>query len=275
MADIIKLLTFIELLRVVSDYLSPIEIICLRNASATCRLLISVEAVEYVFHKSLSEGLKLWNLNLNELKTIMTSGNLYLSGSFLMHTMVRRFNSVGDIDLWYANSREKTTDSFDAIVRILQGNGYYVSEHVRANGLVRSTPQVNYECFEGSLRYSYDRFIVNDFFLLPLQNNETFLNLTVPNFPRTPSTPRLSLIRPLGDVIQPREVIANFDIDVVKMLMFEDLRCPLLDINSVNCRQVFHLLKKRFSINENNNNQLTRIKKYYAKGLILCRCYCK
>jgi hypothetical protein len=258
MSIIIKLLALVELRRILFSYLAPINLISLRNSSHQCKLLVSEADIDVLFSMSMAEGLVHWQLKLHNLKSLMESGNLFLSGSFLMHTLIRYFKNVGDIDLWSLTPDLKYSKTELFLC------GYKFMER---------------EEDENETFYPY-RFQVDLFIRTFLLDDDI---RTSPGYLMVRRN--LSSVSPSIQVITmssregPQDMVDGFDIDVVKFFISSDFKCPISDINTIcNYRKFYHLIKMQFYISRPHNDHYyqrqfgVRINKYYAKGLTLCKC---
>ena len=253
----------------VSSYLAPVDLISLRHASNRCKFEISREVIDEMFKTSIQEGLLPWNLSSNDLICIMKRCNLFLSGSFLMHAMIRDFTGLGDIDLWTLPSapifRTDTIKSF----------GFEVS--CTSSELMTEEETQTQEAMPYFTHwYPGNVFKVYNFTRSP----KSMIGLP-DAFPKI-----LSVIIVTGDrrdcrgthTLEPERIVNTFDIDIVHMVMRWDLKCPLTDFNHDRPIPIIigHLLRRQFKVYTDDktckaSQILRRTGKYMvSKNLHLC-----
>ena len=212
----------------ISSYLAPIDLISLRHCSNRLKLEISENSVHKLFATCLQEGLLPFHLKLKDFSNILERCDLFLSGSFLMHAMIRDFTGLGDIDLFALPTR--APESFQKDLIELYGYEALTSGGLDC-GFDRADPN--------HLLYPGERFRVQNF----------YNHLGQPDWEISKV---LSVIVMKRVEMEPNEIVQEFDIDIVQLVMLSDLKCPfadLIDYNGTNIPVVLaHLLRRKFCV---------------------------
>lgn len=236
-----------ELAHLICEYLAPIDVISLRHVNNETKHVLTDDDINIAFKVSLQEGLRLWGLTTEILQKLLYNANqccCFLSGSFLLHTMIRDFHNIGDMDFYLIPRINRTgilTRGLRSVTKQLKQLRF-----LKRNG----------EEADGESYYEESLFEVSNFARKIAGNTRCIQLINCRNPSRLPI-----------------EIVGDFDIDIVRFYTSYTLTCPIIDLNATNYIRFYHILKRKFAMRpEYGTFNAVRRRKYADKGFTLCNC---